>query len=48
MGTSSVGNRRVESRVKKFKVPHVVVVMNETPDMGKLSPDRYKIIELRD
>jgi hypothetical protein len=37
---------KYESRVKKFKVPHVVVLMNETPDMLKLSADRYKIIEL--
>lgn len=39
---------KYESRTKKFKVPHVVVLMNELPDMSKLSHDRYKIIELHD
>jgi hypothetical protein len=34
---------KYESRTKKFKQPHVVVLMNETPDMEKLSTDRYKL-----
>jgi hypothetical protein len=37
---------KYESRVKKLKVPHVVVLMNEYPDMAKLSRDRYTIKEL--
>lgn len=37
---------KYESRVKKFKVPHVIVLMNEFPDMSKLSRDRYQIKEL--
>lgn len=39
---------KYESRVKKLPPPHVVVFMNERPDMTKLSADRYKIIELDD
>jgi len=37
---------KYESIVKKFKTPHVVVMMNEEPDMNKLSNDRYNIIRL--
>jgi hypothetical protein len=37
---------KYESKVKKLKTPHVVVLMNERPDMTKLSRDRFKIIEL--
>ena len=37
---------KYESVVKKFRIPHVVVLMNELPDMTKLSEDRYKIISL--
>jgi Putative viral replication protein len=37
---------KYESRLKKMKTPHIVVMMNETPDMEKLSEDRYEIIEL--
>lgn len=37
---------KYESMNKKIKVPHIVVLMNEKPDMYKLSADRYKIIEL--
>lgn len=34
---------KYESRMKYFKPPHVVVMMNEQPDMKKLSEDRYDI-----
>lgn len=37
---------KYESRIKKIKTPHVVVCMNEHPDMDKLSSDRYKVISL--
>ena len=37
---------KYESKVKKLKVPHIVVCMNEYPDMTKLSEDRYKIYTL--
>ena len=37
---------KYESCIKKIKVPHVVVLMNEYPDKGKLSGDRYDITEL--
>lgn len=37
---------KYESRVKKLKSPHIVVLMNEHPDMQKLSPDRYSITVL--
>jgi len=37
---------KYEPVVKVMKVPHVVVLMNELPDMTKLSDDRYKIIKL--
>lgn len=37
---------KYESRIKKIKTPHVVVCMNEYPDMEKLSADRYVIIAL--
>ena len=35
-----------ESKVKKLKVPHIVVCMNEYPNMTKLSGDRYKLYTL--
>ena len=38
---------KYDSRVKIFKTPHVVVLMNERPDMHKLSADRYNITTLR-
>jgi Putative viral replication protein len=38
--------QKYDSMIKKFAVPHVVVMMNEDPDMTKLSADRYKIIEV--
>lgn len=34
---------KYESQMKYFKPPHVVVMMNENPDMTKLSFDRYDI-----
>lgn len=34
------------SEIKQFKTPHVVVMMNEHPQMDKLSADRYEIIIL--
>jgi len=37
---------KYESVLKKFNTPHVVVMMNEEPDMSKLSNDRYNIIRL--
>jgi hypothetical protein len=37
---------KYEPEVKVFKVPHVIVLMNEQPEMTKLSDDRYKIINL--
>lgn len=37
---------KYESRVKTFGKVHVVVMMNERPDMTKLSLDRYQIITL--
>jgi len=41
-----VFSSKYESRIKEFKQPHVVVAMNEEPDMNKLSNDRYEIVEL--
>ena len=38
---------KYESKVKSFNAPHVVVFMNESPDMEKLSADRYSITTLR-
>lgn len=37
---------KYNSKIKTFKAPHVVVMMNEYPDMRKLSEDRYNIITL--
>jgi len=34
---------KYESRVKQLKSVHVVVMMNELPDMNKLSADRYDV-----
>lgn len=38
--------RKYERRTKIFKPAKVCVMMNEMPDMSKLSQDRYKIFEL--
>lgn len=39
-------NTKYESRMFEFTVPHVVVFMNQEPDMEKLSEDRYFIIRI--
>lgn len=39
-----VFSSKYESRVKTLRPCHVVVFMNEPPDMNKLSADRYNII----
>jgi hypothetical protein len=41
-----VFSTKYESRCFSFKVPHVVVMMNELPDERKLSSDRYVIIKI--
>lgn len=38
-------NTKYESRMVTFPVPHVVVMMNEMPDMEKLSADRYTVYD---
>ena len=42
-----VFSTKYESRIKTYKPMHVVVSMNERPDMTKLSADRYNIINIR-
>lgn len=34
---------KYQSKVKRLATPHVVVLMNEHPDMSKLSADRYTV-----
>jgi len=46
MKNGYVFSSKYESRTKQLQACHVVVSMNEMPDMSKLSEDRYKIIEL--
>lgn len=41
-----VFSSKYESRVKQLDQVHVVVMMNEMPDLNKLSADRYKVIEI--
>lgn len=41
-----VFSTKYESRVKQLGRCHVVVMMNESPDMTKLSLDRYKVTDL--
>ena len=41
-----VFSTKYESRFKRFHPPHVVIMMNEMPDMTKLSEDRYNIQEI--
>ncbi len=40
-----VFSTKYEPRIKRFAPPHLVVMMNEQPDMSKLSNDRYTIID---
>ena len=42
----NVFSGKYESKNKRFETPHVVVAMNEMPDMDKLSMDRYRVINL--
>ena len=37
---------KFESKDVRFGTPHVVVSMNEKPDMTKMSVDRCNVIEL--
>lgn len=37
---------KYESCMIRFRVPHLVVMCNEEPDMAKLSADRYNIIRI--
>ena len=39
---------KCESRLKRMKKPHIVVMMNESPDMTKLSHDRCTIYHVTD
>ena len=41
-----VFSTKCESRHKMFEPPHVVVLMNEIPDMTKSSDDRHEITQL--
>ena len=43
-----VFSTKYESRVKQLEKCHVIVMMNEDPDMEKLSQDRYRIISTND
>ena len=42
-----VFSTKYESRIKSFEPMHVVVNMNESPDLSKLSRDRFDIINIR-
>lgn len=37
---------KYESHTKRFNSPHLVVMMNEEPDMACLSEDRYKVVKI--
>jgi len=37
---------KYESHTKRFDPPHLLVMMNEYPDQTKLSPDRFKILDI--
>jgi len=41
-----VFSTKYESRIKRFQSPHLVVAMNEEPNMDNLSNDRFNIIRL--
>jgi len=38
-----ISSPKYESKNKKLAIPHVIVLMNEYPDMTKLSEDRYSV-----
>lgn len=42
-----VFSNKYESRIKTYAPMHVIVNMNERPDMTKLSEDRYDILNIR-
>lgn len=42
----AVFSGKYESKMKWLDTPHIVVLMNESPDMSKLSLDRYDIRNL--
>lgn len=42
-----VFSSKYESRIKSYEPMHVVVNMNEAPDLNKLSTDRYLILNIR-
>lgn len=42
-----VFSTKYESRAKRFPPPHIVILMNEEPDMTKFSQDRYNITRLQ-
>lgn len=42
-----VFSSKYESYMKTYEPMHIVVLMNESPDMTKLSADRYKVINVR-
>lgn len=46
MKNGYVFSPKYESKVKKFKPPHVVVLTNEMPDQTKLSEDRFELLIL--
>jgi Putative viral replication protein len=41
-----IASYKYESRCKRMNACHVVVMMNEMPDLSKLSQDRYRIVNL--
>jgi hypothetical protein len=41
-----VQSPKYESRVRYFNKVHVVVLMNQMPEMSELSEDRYDIVPL--
>ncbi len=43
-----IWSSKYESMVKTCAACHVCVMMNQEPDMGKLSEDRYEIIRVAD
>lgn len=47
MKNGCILNTKYESNLWRFPRPHVVVMMNEQPDMSKLTDDRYHVIRIR-